>query len=605
MGLAHDGVSAGLGDQWLIGFQPGPASTGYVHGRVAVHFHVLGRAGGASSGAADDEIVGVRIEFVDAQRELIKRDIDGLGNMSGVEFIRVADVEDVGVVGYFVYGAGFKVVHVAYGKSPKRPTTSKTGRFTPDGVYSESMTEHDAIASLTAAQVRDAIAAGTYTARQVTEYYLAQISRRTDLGAFMAVHADAALERADELDAAYQSTGVVGPLHGLPSAFKDTVNVTGMVTTFGSELFADSAPQTEDDPVSLNFNTAGAVQVGKTTIPEFALPCHSDSLISDPARNPLNTELTAGGSSGGAAAAVAAGLLPVAPGTDGGGSIRIPAAATGLVGVKPGRGTIPTDEQRDDVTNLTVTGPLARTVEDAGMLLDALVDPTQQNGRYQAAAQNGRESAGELNIGYTTASPFQPDLNITLSQAAVQALTLAVTLLSRDGLAIEEMDFSYLPDYHRNFQTVWTNGLASMPLPEGGEERLGALARSFLEQARERTQEQYVDAVTALTDWATDTRRKFADYDVVLTPVLAFTPPPVGTFTALPPQEDYEYQCKFTPYTSMINVLGLPAISVPVKNDDNGMSWSIQAVGRVGTEDKLLRLGARLEALVAAPKPTE
>lgn len=570
-----------------------------------MHFHVRGGACGPSPGSANDVIIGVWVQLIDAQRQLIQRNIRGPWNVAGVELIRVTDIQDVGVVGYFFYGVCFKVVHVPYGKAGKRPTTSKTGCFRPHGVYSEAMTEHDAIASLTAVQLRDAIAAGTYTARQVTEYYLARISQHTELGAFMTVHAEAALERADELDAAYQSSGVVGPLHGLPLAFKDAVNVAGMVTTFGSKLFADTAPHTEDDPLSLNAKTAGVVQVGKTTVPEFALSCHSDNAISEPARNPRNPELTAGGSSGGAAAAVTAGMLPLAPGSDGGGSIRIPAAATGLVGVKPGRGTIPTDEQRDDVTNLTVTGPLARTVEDAAMLLDALVDPTQQNGRYQTAARAGRESAGELAIGYTTASPFQPDLDITLSQAAVQALTLAVTLLSRDGASIEEMNFSYLPDYHKNFQTVWTNGLTRMPLPDGAEEQMEALARNFIKQARERTAEQYDAAVANLSEWATDTRRQFGAYDVVVTPVLAFTPPPVGTFSAMEAQDDYEYQCKFTPYTSMINVLGLPAISVPIKDDENGMSWSIQAIGRVGTEDKLLRLGARLETLVAGTKPTE
>lgn len=461
------------------------------------------------------------------------------------------------------------------------------------------MTEQNAIASLTAVELRDAIAAGTYTARQVTDHFLAVIRQRSDLGAFMAIHEDAARARADALDAAYAATGVVGPLHGLPLAFKDTVNVSDMVTTFGSKLMGNSEPQTEDDPVSTNVNTAGVVQLGKTTIPEFALSCHSDNDISDPARNPLNPDRTAGGSSGGAAAAVAAGMLPVAPGSDGGGSIRIPAAATGLIGLKPGRGTIPTDEQRDDVTNLTTTGPLARTVEDAAMLLDALVDPTQHRGRYQSAAQAGKESAGNLSVGYTTASPFQPDLDITLSQSAVQALTLAVTLLSRDGLSIEEMDFSYLPDYHKNFQTVWTNGLTNVPLPDGAEGQLEPLARDFLFQARQRTPEQFDQAVSDLTTWAKDTRTQFGAYDVVLTPVLAFAPPKVGTFSAMEPQDDYEYQCKFTPYTSMINVMGLPAISIPLKTDDNGFSWSVQAVGRSGTEDQLLRLGARLEALVA------
>ncbi|WP_022870006.1 amidase [Yaniella halotolerans] len=461
------------------------------------------------------------------------------------------------------------------------------------------MTENHAIGSLSAVELRDAIAAGTYTARQVTEHFLSVIKAKADLGAFITVHDDAALARADELDARYASTGVVGPLHGLPLAFKDAVNVAGMVTTFGSKLFVNTAPQTSDDPLSLNANTSGAVQVGKTTIPEFALSCHSDNDISAPARNPRSPELTAGGSSGGAAAAVASGMLPVAPGSDGGGSIRIPAAATGLIGLKPGRGTVPSDDQTDHVTNLTVTGPLARTVEDAGMLMDALVDPTQQQGRYMTAAREGQESAGNLSIGYTTAAPFQPDLEITLSQSAVQALTLAVSLLSKEGLSIEEMDFSYLPDYHKNFQTVWTNGLTRMPLAEGAEEQMESLAKDFIRQARSRTPEQYEEAVERLTDWAQDTRRQFGQYDIVLTPVLAFTPPPVGTFSAKEAQEDYEYQCKFTPYSSMINVLGLPAISVPIKDDEKGMSWSIQAIGRIGAEDQLLRLGARLETLVA------
>src|SRR5699024_4827010 len=156
---------------------------------------------------------------------------------------------------------------------------------------------------------------------------------------------------------------------------------------------------------------------------------------------------------------------------------------------------------------------------------------------------------------------------------------------------------------HKNFKTVWTNGLTKMPLQEGAEEQMEALARDFLRQARERTPQEYETAVTELSQWAADTRRKFGAYDVVLTPVLAFTPPPVGTFSAMSAQDDYEYQCKFTPYTSMINVLGLPAISVPVKEDDDGMSWSVQAIGRSGTEDQLLRLGARLETLLKGTSP--
>src|SRR5699024_5569860 len=161
------------------------------------------------------------------------------------------------------------------------------------------------------------------------EHFLAVIGQQGDLGAFMAVDADAALARADGLDAAYASTGVVGPLHGLPIAFKVTTNISGMVTTFGSQLLADSPVETEEDPVATNAKTARAVSVSKASIPKVALTFHSDISSPSQARNPGTPELTAVDSSGGASTAIAAGMLPVAPATDCGGSNRIPAAATG------------------------------------------------------------------------------------------------------------------------------------------------------------------------------------------------------------------------------------------------------------------------------------
>src|SRR5699024_2825298 len=153
---------------------------------------------------------------------------------------------------------------------------------------------------------------------------------------------------------------------------------------------------------------------------------------------------------------------------------------------------------------------------------------TQQRGRYVAAAQDGKSSAGPLTIGYTTAAPFQPDLDITLAQSAVQALTLAITLLSRDGLSVEEMSFSYPPEYHKNFQTVWTTAIANVPVREGGEILLASLTRDFLLKARARTAERYQHAIEDLGQLAEDTRRIFGALDVVVTPVLAFTPPKVG-----------------------------------------------------------------------------
>ena len=453
------------------------------------------------------------------------------------------------------------------------------------------------LARLSALQLRDALAAGQVSTVATTRHFLDVTQRRNpELGAFISVEPEAALARAEQLDRRFTDSGPVGSLHGMPLAFKDLVDVAGMRTTFGSRTAVDAPPADEDDPLAATVHSAGAVSLGKTTVPEFGLPCHSENLISDGARNPLDPERTAGGSTGGGAAAVAAGMLPFAPGNDGGGSVRIPAAACGLVGLKPGRGTVPTDRQEDSVRNLSVSGPLARSAVDAALLYDAMLGGPRGEGRSLPRAQ--RAEPDRLRIGYSTASPFTPDLEVTLARPALDALTRAAVLLERDGHEVTEADLDYVPGYHEDFRTVWTAALTEAPLPVDAEQLLGPLAAHFLELARGYTPDRLAGSVDRLTRWAADARRQLAAHDVVLTPVLAFAPPLIGTFTSLPPAEDYELQCRFTPYTSMVNVMGLPAVSVPVLRDPEWLSWSVQAIGRPGTEGHLLALAARLELLL-------
>ncbi|WMY78886.1 amidase [Citricoccus sp. I39-566] len=464
--------------------------------------------------------------------------------------------------------------------------------------FQDADAERDDLAGLTALQLRDALAAGQESAVAVTRHFLAVTARRNpELGAFISLDPEAALRRAEELDARFADAGPTGALHGMPLAFKDLVDVAGMRTTFGSRVAAEAPPAPEDDPLAYAVHSAGALSTGKTTVPEFGLPCHSENLISAPARNPLDPTRTAGGSTGGGAAAVASGMLPFAPGNDGGGSVRIPAAACGLVGLKPGRGTVPTDQQEDSVRNLSVSGPLARNAADAALLYDAMLGGPGGEGRSLARALVARPE--RLRIGYSTASPFSPDLEITLARPAMDALTAAAAALGRDGHEVVEADVDYAPGYHADFRTVWTAALTRVPLPEGAEGLLGPLASHFLELARGYSEPFLTESVERLTAWAADSRRQLAAHDVVLTPMLAFAPPAIGTFTALPPAEDYELQCRFTPYTSMINVMGLPAISIPVLRDAEGLSWSVQAIGRPGTEGQLLALAARMERLLA------
>ena len=454
-----------------------------------------------------------------------------------------------------------------------------------------------------AVRLRQDLASGALTAAEVTEAALDAAERHAGLGAFALVDAAGARAQAAALDAERRrDEDGHRQLAGMPLAYKDLLDVAGLPTRHGSALTAQAPVPTQDDPLVARLRAAGTVTLGKTTVPEFGLDAHSENPLGGAARNPFDPARTAGGSSGGAAAAVAAGILPFAPGNDGGGSIRIPAAACGLVGLKPGRGAVPSDRTPDAVTNLTCSGPLAHTAEDAALLFDVMTSGEGLAGRtlpdVQAAAS--ALAAGErphpLRVGLTTASPFGASLEIRLANTAVAALTRAAADLSGLGHGVEEFTPDYGAEYHQDFRTVWTSNLLNAELPEGAAEHLGPLAADFLASASARPRQETAAAVDRLTAWARDVRGQLAAHDVVLTPMLAFAAPQVGHFTALAPEENYEEQCRFTPYTSMVNVLGLPAVSVPVLQDEDGMSWSVQLIGRPGAETQLLTLAAQLEA---------
>ena len=456
----------------------------------------------------------------------------------------------------------------------------------------------------TALALRDALAAGELSAAEVTEASLAAAHAHAGLGAFVLLDEDGARVRAAALDARPDDAAGAS-LRGLPLAFKDLTDVAGLPTRMGSAVLAQAPAAAEDDPLTTRLRAAGTVLLGKTTVPEFGLDAYSENPVDPPARNPLDPSRTPGGSSGGSAAAVAAGILPFAPGSDGGGSVRIPAAACGLVGLKPGRGTVPTDPGEDAVTNLTVSGPLAHTVEDAALLFDVMTSPEGLDGRTGPDlrrfldARAAGEPVAPVRIGVSTASPFSPDLEITLARPALSALARSGAALAAGGHAVDEFVPHYGERYHRDFRTAWTSGLLKAPLPDGAEALVGPVAASFLASARAAGPEQIATAIGRLEAWAADVRGQFAAVDVVMTPVLAFAPPAIGHFLALDPEENYAEQCRFTPYTSMVNVLGLPAVAVPVLRDEAGLSWSVQLVGRPGAEVRLLELAGHLRLLLA------
>ncbi|MGN6676206.1 MAG: amidase, partial [Streptosporangiaceae bacterium] len=235
------------------------------------------------------------------------------------------------------------------------------------------------IHEMTALELATSIADGQLSPVEVTDHYLDRIDRlNSQTGAFYTVTADLAKEQAataeklvSESRRAGEDSAALPPLTGVPIPIKDLNMVAGVRMTLGSTIFADNIA-TEDDYVVAELRKAGIVITGKTATPEFGLPCYTETNIGPPARTPWDLTRSAGGSSGGAAAAVAAGLAPAAQGSDGGGSIRIPSSVCGLFGIKPSRGRISGGPLLPDLVGLSTDGPLARTVADAALLLDAM-----------------------------------------------------------------------------------------------------------------------------------------------------------------------------------------------------------------------------------------
>ncbi len=279
------------------------------------------------------------------------------------------------------------------------------------------------LSQLTAVELRDALASGEVSAREATSHFLAAIdSTNKQLGAFVTVTADQAMTdatSADQLHAQFVRSGrrnELPPLHGMPTAFKDLTDVAGVPTTHGSAAL-EHKPALEDGALAATLKAHGVISLGKTQVPEFGLTAYSENRVAPPSRNPHSLARSSGGSSGGSAAAVAAGLVPFAPGTDGGGSIRIPAGACGLVGLKPGRGVVPSGAGAGDAAKLVVAGPLAKTAADAALLMDALVPRGQApDGGYLA---NVGRAPGPLRIGVTLDSPWAGIYPFQIEQEAI------------------------------------------------------------------------------------------------------------------------------------------------------------------------------------------
>lgn len=466
---------------------------------------------------------------------------------------------------------------------------------------------------LSALALRDSLRKGEVSSVEAATHFMDRIERHNPLlGAFVTVTAEQAMDSARAADTLRSSAPVdeLPLLHGMPLAFKDLTDVAGVVTSHGSAAL-DHKPAVSDGPLVAHLREAGVICLGKTQVPEFGLTAYSENRVAPPSRNPHAPSRSSGGSSGGSAAAVAARLLPFAPGTDGGGSIRIPAAACGLVGLKPGRGLVPAGESLGDPARLVVAGPLARSAADAALMMDALAPSPADNreGAYLAAMEH---EPPPLRIGITLDSPWSGTFPFTPDQEALDALRTGQELLEHAGHSLSDAAIRYDNRYPDAFTTAWTAPVGAARISPHREALLAPLTRTFRRRAQQRSAAKLNEALALLRQFQRDTVTQYAQWDLMLMPALAQTPRPVGWFTGTAHGDDrwpsaqwagdadgdYRKQCEFAPWSSMVNVCGLPAITVPVHwtggTPGQGLPMGIQLVGPKGSETLLLQVAHQL-----------
>ncbi|GIF51082.1 amidase [Asanoa ferruginea] len=452
---------------------------------------------------------------------------------------------------------------------------------------------------LTALEQGAAIARGELSSAELVAHYLTRIAAFGDtVGAFVTVTADQARAEAADLDAAPPDAR--GPLHGVPTAIKDLTMTAGVRTTFGSAAFADFVPPVDADVVTY-LRAAGTVSLGKTTTSELGTSCHAESLVAPPARNPWALGNTAGGSSGGAAAAVAAGLVAVAQGSDGGGSVRIPAAICGLVGYKPSRGVVSGGPLGFAGFGLPTHGAIARTVLDAAAFLDAMAVPTvgepylappAPGGGYLGAARTA--APGRLRIGRFT-TPMLVDTPV--DPACVAAVDAAASALTGAGHQVEDVAAPLTPDMWPLFETLWYV-LSLAPVPPEKESSLLPLTRYLRARGDTVSAGQLMGALAELQTRVRQGLAPLAGYDLLLSPVLAVPQAEIGWFTsASEPADDFDRQRRFSPYCAIFNVTGQPSVSVPTSATTDGLPVGVLLSGRYGDDARLLAAAAQLERL--------
>jgi amidase len=446
------------------------------------------------------------------------------------------------------------------------------------------------------------VRSGAVSARELVQCSLQRIDElNPKLNAFVQVDAERALQAAEKV-----RSGDARPFAGVPIAIKNNRPVSGLRLTYGCSLMADYVAD-YDHNVTRRLKEAGFVIVGSTTLPEYGILPTSEARLFGPTRNPWDLQRTPGGSSGGAAAAVASGMVPVAHGNDGGGSIRIPAACCGLVGLKPTRGRISPAPELGD-SSLGIDGVLTRNVADTAAILDVLAgyevgDATWAPEPPEPFATAAAREPGKLRIAATTLPPV-PDA--VVDPMCARAVTDASDLLRSLGHTVQQVDPPWQTDglqelFGAVFSTHISLSIAYSGMVAGREptaQDMEPMSWAIFSMIGQLNAVQGMGAAVQLQAFARRLITFLEPYDMLLTPALAERPLPLGTLdtAAADPMSTFTRSGLFTPFTPVFNASGQPGISLPLYHGEDGLPLGVQLVGRPAAEARLLALATQIEA---------
>ena len=433
---------------------------------------------------------------------------------------------------------------------------------------------------------------GEVSPLELVELYLERIQRLdSQLGSYFTVAAEQAIAEAKaKTEQLSKSNSDLPPFFGVPIAIKDLNAVEGIRCTYGVNVLKDKIAA-YDDGVVMRIKRAGFTILGKTATSELGSLPYSEALGFPPTRNPWNLEYTAAGSSGGAAAAVAAGLSPIAQGSDAGGSIRGPAFCCGLVGIKPSRGRVTWAPVGDYQSGISTNGPIARTVADAAALLDVMSGYVTGDPYWLLAPENSfieaaRQPPGQLRIAFATSLPPIGEAQMVCQQAVQET----VQQLEGMGHIVEAgcPDFTGLIE---PFIKIWQAGVAAVGIPK---EALSPMNRWIVEQSGSAG--EYLQAVSQMQIVARRIVMFFEAYDVLVLPTYMFPTIRVGEWADLNPEETLQKIISWIAPCPPFNASGLPAITIPTGFDTNGLPVGVQLVGRPAAEATIIALAAQIEA---------